>query len=112
MPRKDMNIIIEELSHIEFESHEEDTYTLWDKIRDGKYKINKTAYEICLEIDGIKSLKEITEVIANSYEIDYKHIVDDVYELYSFLKKNKLIICKNTIAYRFYKLYNRLAFIN
>ncbi len=109
--KQETNIIIEKLSHIEFEV-KENSYTLWDIIRDQKYQINKTTYEICSEINGSNTLEEITEIISKKYATNYQNIVDDVYEIYLFLQRNKLIICKNTFKYDFFKLYNKLARIH
>lgn len=106
-----MEIIIEELSHIELQVNN-DEYVLWDMLNDQKYKINKTAYEICLAIDGKSTLKDITSIIADKYNIAFDEAKIDVYNLIVFLNKRKLILCVGTVKYRLIKVYNKLIFVN
>jgi len=109
MRKNKMGIIIEELSHIDLQV-DDDNYVLWDRLNDQKFKINKTTYEICLVIDGKRTLEEITLIIAEKYNITFDEAMEDVYNLVIFLKENKLILCNGTVKYKLIKFYNKLVF--
>lgn len=111
MPRSNMDIVIEQLSHIEL-LVEEGRYVLWDVLRDRRVDINKTAYEVCGQINGVHTLGDIARILAEGYDVSYDDIKDDVYELYLFLRKNKLILVKGSISYNFIRLYNKLVLID
>lgn len=111
MRKNKKDIIIESLSHIEF-IEDNDAYVLWDKINDQKYDINKTTYEICSEIDGTKSLEDIANSVANKYNVQSNDVKDDVFQIYLFLKKNGLCLCKGTMKYNLIKFYSKLIFLN
>ena len=109
MYKNKYDIVVEKLSYISFELIE-DEIILVDELRDKRFKINRTAYEFCNNIDGIKDLQDISIDIAKIYNIDSEIIKEDIWDLYKFLKKNKLIIAKGSFIYKLLKFYQVVTF--
>lgn len=103
-------IVIEELSYISLNELEKDL-ELVDELSDKKYVINHVLKNMCELIDGKKSLFEIIVLIAEHYGIDKEDIKFDIYEIYLFMKKNKMIIVKNTFTYYYLKIYYKISII-
>jgi len=113
MNRKKLKIIPEELSNISFTPGDSGKYVLHDRLRKGSYILNETAYNICMKIDGEKRLQDIAYEIADKYNVSsLNEIEKDIIDLYHFLKKNKLVIPKNSLGYKLIKLYYFLLGIN
>jgi len=80
-------------------------YLLEDQLRKKQFRINKTAYDICVKIDGINTLGDISSQICREYNIPIEQAQNDVINLYNFLKKNKLVLTKNNFLYKYIKFY-------
>ena len=103
-------IIIEKLSYISISEIEND-YELVDELRDKKYVINHVLKNMCELIEGKKSLFEIIILMAEYYGINKEDIKSDIYDIYIFMRKNKIIIVKNTLTYFLLKIYYKISII-
>ena len=104
---KSFHKTIEELSCVSFKE-EEGHIILVDELMDKQYTINETAYSICKYIDGKRNLIDICQELAAYYEIDITDVQEDVYDFYKFLKKNKIILVKETLSYKMIWLYEKI----
>jgi hypothetical protein len=108
--KKISHIVVEKLSCISFEV-EKNSQFIFDEITYKRFSINQTAYKICLLFDGKRSLREITELVADDYDVGTSVVEADIVQFFNFLNMNRLILYKPSIKYYFYKLYKTIAHI-
>jgi hypothetical protein len=104
MSSNNLKDIPEELSCISIKPAESG-YSLEDQLRLKRFHLNEIAHDICTRIDGVSTLEDISSQIAQEYDIPVEQAQKDVVEFYLFLKKNKLVLTKNTLYYKYIKLY-------
>lgn len=107
-----LKIIPEKLSLISFYSTGTDSYVLDDFLRRRSFYLNKTAYSICSKIDGNNTLEEIGRQIAEENGISPKEGIRDVIDFYKFLKKEGLVLVKNSFQYKYIRFYYSLLRIS
>lgn len=103
-------IVIEKLSYISINELENEI-ELVDELRDKKYAINHVLKNMCEQIDGKRSLFDIIVLLAEHYNVDKEDIKSDIYEVYLFMKKNKMIIVKKTFTFFYLKVYHKISMI-
>lgn len=103
-------IVIEELSHISI-NETEAGIELQDELRDKGYLINKVMQHMCRLINGKRTLLEIAHDMSQSYQMEQSLIEQDIYDIYKFMKRNKLIITKNSLYYKYMKIYYKVSMI-
>lgn len=62
-------------------------------IYDGEiYKLNELGYFILSNIDGVKTLKQIVDIIYDTYLVDYNILINDINGYYKKLLEKNIII--------------------
>lgn len=101
--------IVERPSFIEVKLAE-DGMILYDYLFEQRFVLSPIAYEIFLEFDGIKSIKDIAIIIAQKYDQTVENINQDVVDLAKNLARLNIVLVKGTLKYKFTEIYYKMIF--
>ncbi len=101
--------VVEKPSFVEMKLME-DNIILYDYLLEQRFVLSSIAYEMFLEFDGIKSIRDISIIIAQRYEEAPENIVQDLIDLVISLARVNIILVKGTFKYKMIKAYYKIIF--
>ena len=87
-----------------------DNIILYDYLLEQRFVLSPIAYEMFLEFDGIKSIRDIAIIIAQEYGEVLENIIHDVTDLVVSLARVNIILVKGTFKYKLIKRYYKMIF--